>query len=80
MGQGPVVTVSPNHLHWGEMPLLEESVKTLIIANESPIPTTVNLWLVSLTNLITHKLFDKLYLKLISYYKMVFMFYLNSLN
>lgn len=47
VGQGPVVTVSATNIHWGDTPLLEEVQKTMMLSNESPIPATISIGLVS---------------------------------
>ena len=37
-GQGPVVSVEPNHLDWGNLTLLENKSLELTVTNDSPIP------------------------------------------
>lgn len=40
VGQGPVVTLTPSHLDWGEVHLLQEEPKDVLVVNECPIPAS----------------------------------------
>ena len=37
LGEGPVISISPEKLEWGVVPVLSPTVKTLTIVNESSI-------------------------------------------
>ena len=47
IGEGPVINVSPESLHWGVCPVLTPIVKTVLLSNESLIPAEFECTMVS---------------------------------
>ena len=52
IGEGPVISVTPNELQWGVCPVLKPIRKTVMISNESLIPAEFECVLVSWINLL----------------------------
>lgn len=47
VGEGPVMSVEPLKLDWGELQLLHKSTMSLELINDSPIPAEFNTTFVS---------------------------------
>lgn len=53
-GHGPVMSIVPKHLDFGDVELLQDKLMSLELINDSPIPANFNAYIVNIQLFITN--------------------------